>query len=70
MNYFEAIAIAVQQGSLDVDLVNKMLGKPMTEVQDHPEMKRFVGNRGDDTYDYEVFAGFLLPKIRKLRGRQ
>ena len=70
MNYFEAIAIAVQRGALDVGLVNKMLGKPMTEVEDHPDMKRFVRNRGNDTYDYEVFAGVLLPRIHKLRGLQ
>jgi hypothetical protein len=62
MNFFEAVAIAVQEGCLNPSLVERMLGSPMTEVKVNPTMKCLLNHR----FSYEAFQD-LLPKIEAIR---
>jgi hypothetical protein len=62
MNFFEALAIAVEQGCFDLQLVDKMLGAVICELGDHKIGKELK----EAGYSYEVFYGVLLPQIRQI----
>ena len=68
MNYFETLAIAVDEGLLDIQLVNKMVGSPILEVMANPRMSRLVKD-GDVTHSYEGYAK-LQEKIAAIRSEQ
>jgi len=66
LNYFEAVAIAYQQGVLDIALINQMLGSPMTEAASHPTMKSLIEG---PVFSYETFSQVLLPDLLRYRGQ-
>ncbi len=69
MNYFEAIAIAVQRKALDFDLVYSILGTPMYEVGQHPQMKKLVDPEHPE-YSYEVLSRLLREKINPAKAKE
>lgn len=41
LNYLEGIAIAVQEGAIDISLVRRMLGTPIRQLSEHPQLGTF-----------------------------
>jgi hypothetical protein len=71
MNFFEALAISVDEGFLDIALVNKMLGSPIVEVGVNPNLRPLVYNeKARRIYSYERFCTVLYEPICRLRGHE
>jgi hypothetical protein len=63
MNLFETLAIAVERDSLDIELVNRMLGTPLREMRRHPMLKTLLE---DPKFSYEGITRVLLPRLEEL----
>lgn len=69
MNFFESLAITLQEELLTPDILNKMLGTPIMEVQYNPVLKELVSSAGSH-HSYEGYTEVLFPAISKERSHQ
>ena len=69
MNFFESLAISIDEGLLDLKLVNKMVGSPILEVAENPSLLPLVYDAtAEQIYSYEGYIRTLYLPICKLRG--
>jgi hypothetical protein len=69
MNFFETLAICVNEGLLDIKLVNKMFGSPILEVAVNPSLRQLVyDEEAERVHSYEGYIRVLYLPICKIRG--
>jgi hypothetical protein len=69
MNFFESLAISIDEGLLDIKLVNKMFGSPILEVAQNPSLLPLVYDAAaEQIYSYEGYIRALYLPICELRG--
>jgi hypothetical protein len=68
MNFFETLAICVEEGLLDIKLVDKMFGSPILEVAVNPSLRQLVyDEEAEEVYSYEGYIRTLYLPICKIR---
>ena len=66
MNILEAVAIAVDRRLLDIELVDRMLQKPIHDIYRHKEVYGLFEDATE--FSYEGVTEILVPRLAKLRG--
>ena len=69
LNFVETLAIAVDEGLLDVEIVDKMLGSPILEIMKHQDTQCYVLDKNQHIYSYEGYAK-LHRAIQDIRARK